>query len=60
MDTIGEKILEIRKRKVLTQEELSSLSNINLRKLQRIEKGETEPLGNTLKSTCKILNIPGN
>jgi len=57
MDAIGEKILEIRKRKGLTQEELSSLSNINLRTLQRIEKGETEPLGNTLKSICKILDI---
>jgi transcriptional regulator with XRE-family HTH domain len=57
MSTIGEKICEIRKRKGLTQEELSKLSNINLRTLQRIEKGETDPLGNTLKSICKILDI---
>jgi transcriptional regulator with XRE-family HTH domain len=48
METIGAKILEIRKRKGLTQEELSDLAKINLRTLQRIEKGETGLRGNTL------------
>ncbi|HEY5122149.1 MAG TPA: helix-turn-helix domain-containing protein [Ignavibacteria bacterium] len=57
MDTIGAKILEIRKRKGLTQEELSDLSKINLRTLQRIEKGDTEPHGNTLKNLCQVLEI---
>lgn len=57
METIGSKIIEIRKRKGLTQEELSNLSKINLRTLQRIEKGETEPRGNTLKNLCQILEI---
>jgi len=46
MDTIGYKISEIRKRRGLTQEELSDLSKINLRTLQRIEKDETESRGN--------------
>ena len=57
METIGKKILELRKRKGLTQEELSDLAKINLRTLQRIEKGETEPLGNTMKRLCEILEI---
>jgi len=57
MDTIGYKIAEIRKRKGLTQEGLSDLSKINLRTLQRIEKDETEPRGNTLKNLCQILEI---
>ena len=57
METIGEKIQEIRKRKGLTQEQLSNSAKINLRTLQRIEKNETEPLGNTLKSICNILDI---
>ena len=57
MDTIGQKIVEIRKRKGLSQEALSDLARINLRTLQRIEKGETEPLGNTLKSLCNVLEI---
>ena len=57
METIGHKISEIRKRKGLTQEELSDLSKINLRTLQRIEKDETEPRGDTLKRLCNILEI---
>jgi transcriptional regulator with XRE-family HTH domain len=57
METIGCKISEIRKRKGLTQEELADLAKINLRTLQRIEKGETEPRGNTLKNLCQVLEI---
>jgi transcriptional regulator with XRE-family HTH domain len=57
METIGEKILEIRKRKGLTQENLADLAKINLRTLQRIEKGDTEPQSNTLKSLCNVLEI---
>ena len=57
METIGYKIAKIRKNKGLTQEELSDLSKINLRTLQRIEKNETEPRGNTLKNLCQILEI---
>jgi uncharacterized Tic20 family protein len=57
MNSIGDKILEIRKRKGLSQEELSTLAKINLRTLQRIEKGETEPQGNTIKQICNILEV---
>ena len=57
MNSIGDKILEIRKRKGLSQEELSTLSKINLRTLQRIEKGETEPQGNTIKQICNVLEV---
>ncbi len=38
MNSIGTKILEIRKSKGLTQEELVELSKVNLRTIQRIEK----------------------
>ena len=57
MDTIGKKLLEIRKSKGITQEELSELAKINLRTLQRIEKNETEPQGNTIKRICDILDV---
>lgn len=56
METIGKKIAEIRKQKGLTQEEVSEQAKINLRTLQRIEKGETEPRGNSLKGICQALN----
>ena len=58
METIGSKISKIRKQKGMTQEELSDLSKINLRTLQRIEKDENEPRGNTLKQICEALKIP--
>lgn len=57
METIGKKIAEIRKQKGLTQEEVAELAKINLRTLQRIEKAETEPRGNSLKGICEALNI---
>jgi transcriptional regulator with XRE-family HTH domain len=57
METIGTKILEIRNQKGLTQEKLSDLSKINLRTLQRIEKGTTEPRSETLKNICQVLEV---
>jgi uncharacterized Tic20 family protein len=57
METIGKKIAAIRKQKGLTQEEVSEQAKINLRTLQRIEKGETEPRGNSLKGICDALQI---
>jgi len=57
METLGDKLLEIRKKKGFTQEELSDFAKINLRTLQRIEKGETVPRGNTLKMLCSVLEI---
>ncbi len=41
----------------MSQEQLADLSKINLRTLQRIEKGDNEPRGNTLKQICEVLNI---
>jgi len=58
MTTIGKKIAEIRKQKGLTQEEVSERAKINLRTLQRIEKDETEPRGNSLQGICAALGVP--
>lgn len=57
MESLGSKLAEIRKRKGLSQEELSIKANINLRTIQRIEKGENEPRGHTLKSLCDVLEV---
>ncbi|MES2484594.1 MAG: helix-turn-helix domain-containing protein [Bacteroidota bacterium] len=57
MTTIGKKIAVIRKQKGLTQEEVADLAKINLRTLQRIEKDETEPRGNSLQGICLALGI---
>ena len=37
---LGRKIVELRKAKGLTQEELVEICNLNVRTLQRIESGE--------------------
>src|SRR6188768_3818431 len=40
-----------------TQKELSELSNISIRSIQRIENGEIVPRNYTLKSLAKILDL---
>ena len=46
---LGKKILELRKAKGLTQEELVEKCNISVRTIQRIETGEVTPRGKTIK-----------
>lgn len=55
MENIGQKIVELRKSKGLTQEELAENAKVNLRTIQRIENGENKPSGNTLKLICEAL-----
>ncbi len=58
METTGNRIAFLRKQKGLTQEALAEQAGINLRTLQRIEKGETEPRGATLRLLCDVLEVP--
>ena len=51
----GVKIL--RKEKGFSQEELAKLSGLSLRTIQRIEKGETTPTGETLKRLSNALEV---
>lgn len=55
--TIGSKILQTRKNKGFSQEELASQAGISLRTLQRIEKSASHPHGHTLKSLCAVLDL---
>lgn len=57
MKEVGSKIKEIRKRKGLSQEELAEESKVNLRTIQRIEKGDSEPRGKTLSLICDVLGV---
>src|SRR5690554_833768 len=52
---LGHKILELRKAKGLTQEELVERCNINVRTIQRIEAGEVTPRSYTIKSIMDAL-----
>ncbi len=46
---IGSKLLELRKKKGLTQEELAIRTGVNVRSIQRIEAGTVSPRVTTLK-----------
>ena len=50
---LSKKVKELRKRKGFSQEELAENSGLSLRTIQRIENGETEPTGETLKRIKK-------
>lgn len=52
---LGRKIFELRKAKGLTQEELVSKCNINVRTIQRIEAGEVTPRSYTVKIILEAL-----
>tara|TARA_R100000935_G_C2838795_1_gene169782 strand:- start:3357 stop:4166 length:810 start_codon:yes stop_codon:yes gene_type:complete len=52
---LGQRILELRKKKGLTQEELVEQCNINVRTIQRIEAGEVTPRSFTLKTILDAL-----
>ncbi|MGQ8338316.1 helix-turn-helix domain-containing protein [Sunxiuqinia sp. A32] len=54
---LGFKIIELRQTKGLTQEELVKQCNISVRTLQRIESGEVEPRGYTLRLISKVLDF---
>lgn len=52
---LGQKILELRKAKGYTQEELVDRCNINVRTIQRIEAGEVTPRMFTIKTILEAL-----
>ena len=56
MENIGQKIVELRKSKGYTQEDLAEKAKVNLRTIQRIENDENKPSGNTLKLICEALD----
>lgn len=52
---LSKKVKELRTRRGLSQEELSEDSGLSLRTIQRIENGETEPRGDSLKRLANSL-----
>lgn len=52
---LGQKILELRKQKGFTQEELVAQCHINVRTIQRIEAGEVNPRSYTVKIILEVL-----
>ena len=57
---LSKKIKELRTKLGFSQEELATKSNLSLRTVQRIEGGETDPRGDTLKRLAQVLEVKPN
>lgn len=55
---LAQKIKTLRNRKGFSQEELSEKTGLSLRTIQRIENGETEPRGDSLKRLALVFDVP--
>lgn len=56
-ESLANNLKQLRKKKGLSQQELASLSQLSLRTVQRIEKGDTEPIGHTLTQIANVLEV---
>lgn len=54
---LGLRIKELRKQKGMSQEFLADESGLSLRTIQRIENGDTNPTGESLKRLSNALNV---
>jgi len=59
-EKLAQEVKELRKGKALSQEELAKNSGLSLRTIQRVENGETEPTGETLKRISSALDVTPN
>ena len=54
---IGDKLKEIRTRRLLTQQELADKAGVGVNTIIRIERNKTEPHFSTIRKLGKALNI---
>ena len=54
---LAQRIKELRNRKGFSQEELSEKAGLSLRTVQRVENGETEPRGDSLKRLAMAFEV---
>lgn len=59
-ENLAKKVKEIRKRSGISQELLAENSGLSLRTIQRIENGETQPTGESIKRLSSALNVTPN
>lgn len=57
LTVLGQKMREARKKKDLTQQELSDLSHVSVKQIANIEKGHMNPSFLILKALVKVLPI---
>lgn len=57
---LAKRVKDLRKRKGMSQELLAENSGLSLRTVQRIENGETQPTGDSIKRLSSALNVTPN
>ena len=57
---LATRVKELRKRSGISQELLADNSGLSLRTVQRIENGETQPTGDSIKRLSSALNVTPN
>ena len=57
---LAKRVKELRKQNGWTQEVLAENSGLSLRTVQRIENGETQPSGDSIKRLSRALNVTPN
>lgn len=57
---LAKRVKELRKRNGMSQELLAENSGLSLRTVQRIENGETQPTGDSIKRLSSALNVTPN
>jgi transcriptional regulator with XRE-family HTH domain len=54
---IGDRLRDLRKRKLLTQEQLADRSGVGIATIVRVERNQVEPRGSTMRKLAEALNV---
>jgi len=54
---IGDRLRDLRKRRLLTQEQLAERSGVGIATIVRVERNQVEPRGSTIRKLAEALDI---
>ncbi len=54
---IGDRLRDLRKRRLLTQEQLAERSGVGVATIIRVERNQVEPQGSTIRKLAEALDI---
>jgi transcriptional regulator with XRE-family HTH domain len=54
---IGDRLRDLRKRRLLTQEQLAERSGVGIATIVRVERNQVEPRGSTIRKLAEALGV---
>ena len=54
---IGDRLRDLRKRRLLTQEQLAERSGVGIATIVRVERNQVEPRGSTIRKLAEALSV---